>query len=259
MALISYPRSAVSIAVYTVKTAIVFAAAFLFSGAVAWWLVSPLMKEVTQQQIFTMQGEATTFADPDTALILVGNELTGSNPADLQRRAEQAVAKTRDQLVAAGINGDDIRTSQYNLSPQYETVSGQRNLKQYVMTIELEVRTQKLDLVGKVIDLAVANDLNRIGGVRFIVQDQTKINEQLRKEAVANAEKQAKELAQNSGLRLGKVINVIEGAYYGPVPGYADGKSVSATPDRATTSPGTTVSPGKTELKMTVTVYYEVR
>jgi len=260
----TFPRSVVSISVFTVKAAIVLVAGLMLVAGASWWIIAPLAKQNSQQQIFTMQGEAKRFVTPDTAVVLVGNELRGANPAELQRKAEESVAKARTQLIAAGIAQESIRTNQYNLSPAYDTLSGVRTLKEYVMTIELEVRTTKLDLVGKVIDIAVANELNRIGGVQYSVENKAQIEDELRKEAIANATAEAKSVAKSSGLRLGKVLNVVDGYYYSPV--YYGDKGVSVTdssgaPSRpsVTPTPSTTVNPGQTQMQMTVTVYFEVK
>lgn len=64
-----------------------------------------------------------------------------------------------------------------------------------------------------------ANGANQVQGTRFVVDEPNKYRAEAREKAIKNAKEQAAKIAQDLGIRLGKVVNLIE-----TTPGTYDGQ-----------------------------------
>jgi uncharacterized protein YggE len=67
-----------------------------------------------------------------------------------------------------------------------------------------------VERAGDVLDAAVEAGANQVWGVEFTVSDEEKWQGQARKEAMADADARARELAELAGLKLGEVLEVSE-------------------------------------------------
>jgi len=90
--------------------------------------------------------------------------------------------------------------------------------------------------------------------VSFNIDDTGNLRKVARDDAVAHAKSQADQLAGATGLKVGKVVSIVEGSVPDIPPVYAD-----AAP--ATTTAGSMpvpLQPGQQELNLSVTVVYEL-
>jgi len=82
-------------------------------------------------------------------------------------------------------------------------------------------------LASKVIETATTAGANQIQGSRFVVDKPELYREEAREKAIKNAKEQAEKMAKNLGIKLGKIVNIIESspsqpiAFYGKA--YAEG------------------------------------
>ena len=113
-----------------------------------------------------------------------------------------------------------------------------------------------MDKTGIIID-AVARaggDYIRINSISFTVDDPTAYHEEAREKAMADAKAKAKQLADLADVKLGKPIYISEAGGYIPVPYPARAEMVPAPAP----APPTPISPGETEIRLTVQVVYSI-
>src|SRR5882672_3032022 len=84
------------------------------------------------QPVVVTSGEGVVQAVPDRAWISVTAESRASNPRDAQRKNADAMKPVQDRLRAAGIPGDAIRTTKYDLQPDWDYTDNRRVLRGYV-------------------------------------------------------------------------------------------------------------------------------
>ena len=87
------------------------------------------------------------------------------------------------------------------------------------------------------------------------MDDPTPFLSQVREEAVLDAVSKATQLANLLGVTLGKPISVVEGG--GGVPVYDVGIRAFAL-DEAASAPPTPISPGETEIRLSVSVVFGI-
>lgn len=90
----------------------------------------------------------------------------------------------------------------------------------YVVNNQLEVTVRNVDKLGDVLSAATAAGANNIWGINFDLSDKRPLLDKARAEAIENAKRDAARVAELSGVKLGKVLRVTDGAQSGggPVP-----------------------------------------
>jgi len=229
----------------------------LVLGAIALGILAILRDKILQndQNQFVVTAEGKITAPPDIATVDFSVESTISkNIGDIVKDGNTKMNAILAALTKLKVDKADIQTNQYQLNPIYNypvittngpiipmsgSVSGgssastisstQTVLQGYQLTEGITVKIRDLNTVGDVISAAIAAGANQAGGVSFTIDDQDKLRAEARALAITKAIDKAKIIAQQSGLKLGELINVTENT--GPMPYYAnayDMKSVSA-------------------------------
>ena len=140
-----------------------------------------------------------------------------------------------------------------NINPNYDYQNNTQRITSYSASTNLTIKVRNIDQVNQVIDVATANGANQIGAISFDVDDKTKVENDARVKAVADAKKKAESAAKIAGFRLGKMVNYSENFGGSPQPV----RALSA--QMAGGGPGDTkIEPGSSEIKVIVTLSYEI-
>ena len=175
---------------------------------------------------------------PDVAVITLGVEVLEDTASEARARAAQAMNGVMTALTKAGVSPEDIRTSNFNISPRHQGVevqwceddeksagiaspgallsgcysSWENRLTGYTASNRATVKVRKVQEAGAVIDRVTetAGDLVRIHGVRFDIDDPTPLQDEAMTEAVADMRRKAELLAEESGVALGRLVYITE-------------------------------------------------
>lgn len=209
---------------------------------------------------FVVSGQGKVFVTPDIARISFGIQGDGPSLKTVEAGVNTKSKALTDALKKLGIAEDDIKTTSYNVYPSYDYTDSANRITGFQVSISYQVTIRDFDKVNDALSQGIAAGANVVGGVSFDVNDKTekeKMNE-ARKLAVEDAKAKAEGLAGAAGITLGKVINISENQSYGrPVP-YETMMAV----DKAAGAPETpqaSVTPGQTEINLSVSLVYEVR
>ena len=77
------------------------------------------------------------------------------------------------KLKSAGLAGDAIQTTNYDIQPEFDYNNGKQTLRDYVARNAIEVRVDDLPKLGDILDLAVGAGATSVAGVRFDLKDRT--------------------------------------------------------------------------------------
>lgn len=211
----------------------------------------------------SVEATGKAYVVPDVAEITLGLDVKSELADEAVEQNSQTMNKVMDALTKLGIEEKDIKTSYYNLGPNYEYDNNGSEQNGYVLNHSVVVKVRDFDKVGEVISKSTEAGANVFGGVQFTIDDIESAKSLAREEAIEKAREKAKEIAAQSGLSLGKVLNFFEyqdGGIYGKAAYYDNAMAESAvldTPQSAITAP--TITPGEQEITLTVTLTYRVR
>lgn len=211
------------------------------------------------QVSFTAQGRV--FAKPDIAQIQLAVRTDKVKTAvlavqDNTKKMNSVIAKLKD----LGIAEKDIKTTNYNLAPEYDynRNTGERFLAGYSVNQEVTVKIRDLDKVGSIIEAATSVGANQVGNIAFAIDDPEVAKKAAREEAVAKAKVKAEEMANLTGIKLGKLINVYENSGPGLLYDYSyTGKSMTLGMGGEAVAPE--IQTGENEITLEITLVYEVK
>jgi uncharacterized protein YggE len=155
---------------------------------------------------------------PDRAWITVSAETRGPNPREAQRRNTEAMRPVQDALRNARLPAEAIRTAGYDLQQEFDFVNNRRVSRGYVARNSIEVRVDDVARLGELLELAVGQGATTVGGLRFDLKEQAKLERDALRQAVAEARAKAEAAAAGAGRTLDRVIRVEEAGVVPPQP-----------------------------------------
>ncbi len=212
----------------------------------------------------TVSGTGTATAIPDTATISFTASATAADVATAQKTMTDTVNAALASVKSAGIEDKDVTTSSYNVSPHYVSSSCGPGLlcpnygtktSGYDVSETVTIKIHDTAKVADVLSGLGKANVSNISGPDFVVDDTQKVMQQARQQAITKAQADAKVLAQQLGVHLGKVVTFSDGGN-GPQPYYKT-MSMGATAD-AVAPEHATVPVGQNEYTDTVSVTYEI-
>ena len=164
-------------------------------------------------------GQGVVFAVPDRAWITISAESRAPSPREAQRLNAEAMRPVQDKLRAAGIPADAIRTIAYDVQYEWDFVNNKRVGRGYVARNTIEVRVDSIDRVGELLEIAVGAGATALGGIRFDLKDQAKLEREALRLAVLDARAKADAAAAGAGRNVDRVLRVEEqGVEVPPMP-----------------------------------------
>src|SRR5712671_6872519 len=224
------------------------AAAVALAGAL---LTAPVLAQVVPPATISVTGEATVSVPPDLAQIDGGVTSEAKTAREASEANNTAMGKVLQALKGAGIEEKDIQTSRLSLQPQSApNRSGPSAIAGYRASNRVTVRVRDVAKVASVIDTLVGAGANEIGGINFVVSQASKLLDEARERAVADARRKAEIYAKAAGVTLGAPLGISEEGNPGPVPfrKMAAGMAVSAP-----------VAQGEETLQVTVSVSWAIK
>lgn len=214
---------------------------------------------------FSISKDASTIADARNQIATIGNELIAN-------------------LKAAGIDEKDIKTENMSTYPKYENraaadkscatdaayeMSGisprvicapvyNSVVVGYTVSTTYSVKVRDLDKVSTIATLLTDAKLFSLNGPDFAVDDVEAVTDDAREKAIEDAKAQAKVLARQLGVKLGKIIDFQVDGGYSPMPMNYDRAMMSAAGMKeAAVSPE--LPTGETTIRSQVTITYRIK
>lgn len=197
---------------------------------------------------------------PEQAVVSLAVETA----ARTARQAADENAQRMNQLIAAlrrlDIPEDQIRTTAYNMYPEYRQWDGrdpaqadrQPEIIGYRVMNMVSVTVDGASRAGAVIDAALGAGANRVDGLNFQLRNPDAVRAEALREAVAKARAEAALLAEAAGLTLGAPMEISTSYGYVPPP-------MPMMMDRAEARAPTPVAPGTVEVQASVNIVYAAR
>ena len=226
------------------KTPVAFTLCALLGSAPAFAEAVPPAISVT--------GEATVSVPPDTAVIDGGVITEAKTAREASDTNNAAMGRVLLALKGASIPETDIQTQRLSLQPQYApNRTGPNAVAGYRASNRVSIKLRDMTLVAATVDLLVGAGANEIGGIQFMVAQPSKLLDDARTQAIADARRKAEIYAKAAGVALGAPISVSEGGAPGPMPLRRMAANYAGAP--------APVAPGEETLRIDVAVSYAIK
>lgn len=179
------------------------------------------------ETFLTISATGRAEARPNEARMQLGVTSQGGNAGEASRLNREKMARVTAALTALGVKADDLQTR--NLSLQRIDYGKERG--QYRASNIVEVRMTDVARVGEAVTAVTEAGANVVGGPDLRVSDREAAN----RSAYANAYKAARSRAEAygdaAGLKIVRVVNIVDGGEYGaPSPGYVTMEAAAPPP-----------------------------
>jgi hypothetical protein len=224
-----------------------FTAAIL-AGAL---LAAPALAQTAEPASISVTGEATVSVPPDLAQIEAGVTSDAKTAREASEANNAAMGKLLLALKAANIDQKDIQTSRLSLQPQYTpNRAGPSAVAGYRASNRVTVRLHDVTKLASTIDTLVSAGATDIGGINFMVSQASKLLDDARAQAIADARRKAEIYAKAAGVTLGAPLSIAEEGSAAPV---FRAKMVAAP------MAATPVAQGEETLSITVSVSWAIK
>ena len=258
----------------------------VWAGTLALVFLSVYLIAVTKQvknnsdtgNTISFSGEGKVFAVPDVAAISFSIVTEAPTSKAAQDANSVKSKKVVDFLKSQNIADKDIKTSGYNVYPQYSNnyprpcplTQGVQSMMEpsypcldnnpritgYQVSQSFEVKVRDLEKVSTILDGLVSAGANQVNNLGFKVDNEEQLKEQARELAIKDAKEKANTLKKQLGIRLGKIVNFQEGGYY---PVYFRAEAGGFGGGVGGDNPVPSVPAGENEITINVTITYQIK
>jgi uncharacterized protein len=212
-------------------------------------LVASAASAHAADRVVSVTGEASVSAAPDAAVVRMGVSTQAASAREASNANAQKMTAVLAALKDGGIAEKDIQTARLSLQPQYETGRpGAQHMVGFQATNQLSVRVRDVKSLASLLDRAITAGATDVSGIEFVVSEQSKLLDQAREQAIADARRKADVYAKAAGAHVGQVISISEDGASAP-----RGPMLAAM--RTTAMP---VATGEQTLHVSVSVTYAI-
>ena len=208
-----------------------------------------------EPSVIVTSGEAVNKVAPDRAWVTITSESRARSPREAQKQNAAAMTNVMQQLKAAGLPADAVRTTTVDLQPEFDYAGGRQTLRGYVARNSVEVRVDTLSRLGEILDLVVGSGATSLSGVRFDLQNRDAAERDALKRAVADARTRAEAAAAGAGVRIERIVRIEEHrASVTPPP-----RPLVAMRAEMAQQVETPIAPGEVEIRAAVTLTVAIK
>ncbi|WP_342708601.1 SIMPL domain-containing protein [Bradyrhizobium sp. B124] len=220
-------------------------------------LAAPALADSDFPPAISVTGEATVSAAPDEAQLDAGVTTDGKTAREATDANNTTMGKVLAALKGAGIAEKDYQTSRLSLQPQFanrppSSPNAPPSIVGYHASNRVTIKLHDVSKVAGVIDVLVGAGANDIGGLNFSVSQASKLLDDARERAIADARRKAEIYAKAAGVTLGAPLNISE-VGSAPVPMF---RAKMATAGFAAPTP---VAQGEETLTVNVSVSWAIK
>ncbi len=183
--------------------------------------VVPGLAAADQTRTIVVSGSGEISAKSDTANLSFAIETHAKTAADASARNAALAQKVTDALKAKLGDKGQVWTGGYSLTPDYQQHQGIQNsatIVGYNSQNSISVETPAMNLLGDLIDSAIAAGANRVNDLSFSLKDDTRARAEALAAASRDAQAQAQALAASLNVKLNRIITASTVAESRPEP-----------------------------------------
>lgn len=220
----------------------------------------PVLSINANQEIpkLTLSASATIWKPSDELQLKIGVVTLGVTAEEALAENSYKMQAVIDNLEALYLTKSDYETSHFSINPTYTPYpknppeNWKPSINGYEVTNTILIHTPKLDMAGKIIDMANRAGANSITDIRFGLHNSRDYWTEALSAAGANAVKDAQTIAQATGVQLVRVLSISlnHTQVNGPQLNFACVAKAGAG--------GPPIEPGEVSLTANVTLIYEI-
>lgn len=215
-------------------------------------------RDSAYEETVSVTGTGHVSLTPDRFTFTAGVRTTAPTVEDAVNQNNTKVANVIAVLKRAGATEQEIRTSNFSISPQqvYEQNQPPR-VTGYQVYNMVTVMKKDITAAGRLLQTAIGAGVNEASSLNFEVSDPSRGRDEGLRSAFADARAKAALLAQAAGRPLGRALTITEGGQVAPMPRpMVRAQSMQMKAEMVSDVP---VESGTSELSYTVSVIFALQ
>lgn len=227
-----------------------------------------------RNNVITVTGTGEAYAVPDVAVFNFTSRHEAQTVKEAQSVVSEQVSAVLATLEGLGIEDKDIKTTSYNSYPRYEwkqervicnefgcppSPGGNRELVAYEQSQSIQVKVRDLDKASAILQALGDAGVDSVNGPNFQVDDEDAVLTEARQQAIAKAKEKAELLADELGVKLGKVVSFSDGGDYYPEPYMMRASFAEDMAYGGGIAPAPEIPAGENLLTASVTVSFKIK
>ncbi len=218
-------------------------------------------KSGSMSNTISVNGQATENVMPDLISVYFNVETKGTTSSEAESENSLIVNKLKSAIVALGFSEDDLKTENFNIYPEYNYKSSDRQITGYRAShsLKIELSTDDKSKIGSVIDAGATAG----AGISYInFELSPSLEQQYKAVAIKTASEDARvkaeSIAEGFDKRLGRLVSVsLDNFNYSPWRVYSSAGTSEDT--QIAKEAVTTITPSEREVTAYVNAVYKLR
>jgi uncharacterized protein len=216
-----------------------------------------------EKPTISIVGSAEKEIPSDETRISLAVENTNSNANIARKNNADKMNGIIDVLKQAGLTDDNITTSNFQITPNYDYEnSNYDRIVSYTAINKIELKTSANSNISKFIDLALNSGANIVENIDFVISKETldKNNLELLREAFIDARQKAQVIATEGNFTIVgvKKIDTSTGGGYSPPSPFLYESYAARDMDESAPTPSTQIIPQKNKVTVSLPVIFYI-
>lgn len=207
---------------------------------------------VKDSGVLEARGQAIRTVAPDTASLQIGASIDKISVKDAQNEANRIISEVISALKDLGIADNQIATSGYAITQNYDYSKQPSVLVGYTARNTLTVTIRDFTLINDILDVAVEKGANDVGYMQFSYSDEGTVYKQALQEAILAAKEKAETMAETVGGQLYTLLELRESSQAMPYTNAVYAMTESG-------SVGTQIMSGEIAISANVVLIYQIK
>lgn len=206
-------------------------------------------------------GTGKVTAAPDVAVLSIG--IISQSPTvsvatkDSTDKMNAIIDAAKNQF---GIVSADIQTAGYSINPNYDYSNGKQTIVGYNVNQSVVIKVRDFTKTGDIISKATSLGANSVSGPQFSIDNPEKAQQDARAIAIKQAKDKAQVLADQVGIKLGRIVSYSEGSQGSvPVPMFAKSDLAYGMGGGPASAAAPVIESGSQEVQIDVSISYEIK
>jgi uncharacterized protein len=161
------------------------------------------------QRVLTVQGTGRVSQEPDTVVMRFSIVSTNKDYDQAMNDLNQRTAILKRDIVKLGFPKEEIKTTNFNVSTEYDYINGKQVFRGYTarhdLKLEFPINKEQLNQLIRTVSTSGADAEFSIS---FEIKDKEGFHQLVLQDAVNKAKRNAKTMAQTAEVRLGKILRI---------------------------------------------------
>jgi uncharacterized protein YggE len=207
------------------------------------------------ERTVAVTGQGSVVVPPDTVVVTLGVQTRGPQVGPAVAANNDTAEQVIQSVTQLGVAPEDVQTTYFSIwtQPRYDEFGNVTDEVSYTVDNSVTITLHDVAMLGGLLGDALAAGANSVQSLSYTVADPAAVLGSARSEALADAQRQAEQLASEGGVTLGPVQTIVESTGgISPVPPPYAGEVPPAASDVPT-------APGSLEYTVQLSVTYEIR